>query len=793
MTRHEKTLHAAEYKEPENHSQRGQRKNSKRHYSNSSGSLIKPPPSGDKETTHNIGDSQTIEISVRGDLVAGSFHGLSPTGDAVSATRGPLNNFNPQTAVSPFYSGFDIDITPQQQTSLLDTSLPVLGSIPPSNNHGTTVDQTQAEEQSMPSPPRSSKDTDDQLQSFPMPPDLENPGFFTMLDDSLFAQVLFPLELMDFEISPQSFEHDGAVSSTNLDAPLSTGENMQQDRISTDFSSALDQNTGQAIPPPTSGRKGRKAKRAAIDDAIKAILLDDLRNNYRVADEQLRKLPSARVLDNFLWKFFQCFQRHLPIFHVPTFSPATTAGPLLLALCSIGALYSLNRKHGSLLRLIASAAISSVRPGKYRGQQAPLEPIWQTQCNLLITFGAIFGGSLGDATDGLSELGLAIRPYALRRGMLSTQSLAENVSTWEDWINYESAKRLLCGIYIASSLNSATYDISPGFSGSRDLNFEIPIEESIWEAETREEWQQLMNIQQLEKPATINAVLNQIVFGKETRYSTQTFANIGAFAATVVLHGVNVHMYYLAQSMSSLMVVNVEPNLGSAMRLSHHTQTEVALSRCREFLKAWQLAHDDSQQNRHEESLIFNCQSLLRLSYVRVFSGIQQFNRTTLLYEDTAAILMAANSYVTAPQSRNAFLTKAVEQVMFCFTVPIRAGHMTTRKTAAFTWSIEHAVASWECNLFLSKWVHTVEIQERDVPLSQEEKALLETLKEALQDADSPYDDQISLAAQVTRTWALFMDDVWVWEITLRMGSVLRQVADVYDQSWQQHRICNPP
>ena len=85
----------------------------------------------------------------------------------------------------------------------------------------------------------------------------------------------------------------------------------------------------------------------------------------------------------------------------------------------------------------------------------------------------------------------------------------------------------------------------------------------------------------------INAVLNQTVFGDETRCSTQTFANIGAFATTVVLHGVNVHMYHLAQSTSSLMVVNVELNIGYAMRLSHHTRTEVTLSRCREFLKAW--------------------------------------------------------------------------------------------------------------------------------------------------------------------------------------------------------------
>jgi hypothetical protein len=626
-----------------------------------------------------------------------------------------------------------------------------------------------------------------------MPPDLESLDFFTTLDDSLFMQASFPTEMMDFELSPQSFGGGGGSSIPKTDGPGSTGEDVQQTCAipGTVVREALEQNNRPVSHEQRARRRSTKPKWATINDAARAILLEDLRNNYKVDNELLARLPSSRMLDNFLWKFFQCFQRHLPIFHVPSFNPATTNAPLLLAMCSIGALYSLNRKLASVLRLMASNGMDSIRPPKYTGQQSPVEPLWKTQCNTLIVFGAMFGSNLRDASDGISELGSFMQPYALRRAMISRQARTDRFSSWEAWIDYELTKRLLCGIYIASSLNSATYDLAPGFAGFRDLNFEVPADESLWESPTREEWQRLMDNQQFETLPTIVAVANKLVYGDETAFPNHSTANIGAFATTTVMHGVNIHMYYLSQSLSSAMINNADPDIAYALRLSSNTQTERALSRCQEFLKTWQLSHDDSQPHRHEESFIFNCQALLRLSYVRVFSGMQCFNRACLLYEDPRDIERAVNAYVTAPQSRGAFLTKAAEQVMFCFTAPIRAGHMLTRKTAALTWSIEHAVASWDCTLFLSKWIHTVENEKRHMPMSKEEQAIFEILKEALQDADSPYDDQTSLAAQVTRIWSMFMDDVWVWEITTRMGSILRQLADVYDASWRRQLVNN--
>ncbi|KAK7883676.1 hypothetical protein LTR67_010965 [Exophiala xenobiotica] len=794
LSRHEKTLHSLEYEEPVHNSHRGPRRDTRRRNSLGPTVLSKTPRKEREDRATNLANNDTIVISAD-DL----FKENRSTNDGAALVETPLDLLDSQMDILSSTSRLNTEYLPMEQTNLSGGSgpfPPFAGSIFSSNGNAAEagqglqdLQQGNASGQNMMTPYTVPKDQPEPVPSFAMPLELATPDFFALIDDSLFTQMSFPAEMTDFEFSPEAFGASRTLNSSR-DGVLGSADIVQQTSPNSDVvSNGLKvANDGSILNPQSPKHRSSKSERPTIDNLVKTILLDDLRSNYQIDEQQLTQLPSSRMLDNFLCKFFQCFQRHLPIFHVPTFDPATTPAPLVLALCSIGALYTLNRKHAAAVRLMANDALHTTLARKYTGQPPCLESVWQTQCRALLTFGAMFGGSLGDIGDGISDLGLFVRPYALHRARLSSRTRAHHSLSWEDWIEVETCKRLLCYIYISSSLNSATFDVPPGFSGFRDLDFEIPVEEVLWDAPTREEWQQLIDTRVDENPVTLSAVLSQLVLGDETTSSNRIYSRLGRFATTVIMHGVNVHMYYLAQSRSSLMMNNVDANIGYTVRLSHHTQTERALTRCQEFLKTWQLAHDDSQHSRQEDSLIFNCQALLRLSYVRVFSGMRYFNRTTLLYEDPDLIASAVGTYLSESRERTTFLTKAAEQVMFCFTTPIRAGHMLTRKTAAFTWSIEHAVACWDCNLFLGKWIHNVEIQEADTALNQEEIAIFDSLKEALQDAENPYDPQMSLAAQVTRTWADFMDDVWVWQITLRMGSVLRQLAKVYESSWQERR-----
>jgi len=131
-------------------------------------------------------------------------------------------------------------------------------------------------------------------------------------------------------------------------------------------------------------------------------------------------------------------------------------------------------------------------------------------------------------------------------------------------------------------------------------------------------------------------------------------------------------------------------------------------------------------------------------------------------------------------------LTRAVSQAQKGFLTPIKAGYLLVRKTAALSWSVEHAIAGWDCALFVTKWIHTLEIQQLEsnqLPNPAESENLA-NFRELLKEVDSDYNGYGSLAGEVTRIWACFMDDTWVWSITPRMGHILRLLSKAYADDW---------
>ena len=81
---------------------------------------------------------------------------------------------------------------------------------------------------------------------------------------------------------------------------------------------------------------------------------DDERNsildNIRTMDAEQAvlhrfRLPSKSGLNRYLTAYFNLFHHHLPFLHPASFSPGTIAPPLLLAVLSIGALYTFEKKN----------------------------------------------------------------------------------------------------------------------------------------------------------------------------------------------------------------------------------------------------------------------------------------------------------------------------------------------------------------------------------------------------------------------------------------------------------------
>ena len=93
----------------------------------------------------------------------------------------------------------------------------------------------------------------------------------------------------------------------------------------------------QAAPPPPPPQVESDDERNIILDNIREMDVE------RAVLDKFR-LPSRNALNRYLSAYFSLYHHHLPFLHPASFSPSTVAPPLLLAVLSIGALYTFEKE-----------------------------------------------------------------------------------------------------------------------------------------------------------------------------------------------------------------------------------------------------------------------------------------------------------------------------------------------------------------------------------------------------------------------------------------------------------------
>lgn len=121
------------------------------------------------------------------------------------------------------------------------------------------------------------------------------------------------------------------------------------------------------------------------------------------------KIPSSTVLQNCMRGYFERFDIHVGLFHLPTMNVGLLDSPLTLAMCAIGALYRLDRRLSAFFFLTAERAVNmfsfqrdgdSASPSFETQDLEPLDkqpmgnfkPIWELQTRVLLVFIATLGG-----------------------------------------------------------------------------------------------------------------------------------------------------------------------------------------------------------------------------------------------------------------------------------------------------------------------------------------------------------------------------------------------------------------
>ncbi|KAH7161040.1 hypothetical protein EDB81DRAFT_783748 [Dactylonectria macrodidyma] len=492
--------------------------------------------------------------------------------------------------------------------------------------------------------------------------------------------------------------------------------------------------------------------------------------------------------------YIDSFHRHLPILHLASMKPSQTPSPLIWAMCCIGSLYRLDREKARRFHALAVSMLSSDTnncrilgsPRSYERQRSintGMEPLWVMQTRVLLCFYASLGGDHDVAVAVFDELGLFTRDYRLRRDYLR-RSRPPRRDTWEEWIERESMKRLLCAMFMKSNLLLILYDVVPGFDTSQDLDIEALEEERLWNAPTAATWE-AMRQEVIPCTKSIRDILADMLseIPPDEDDVAESYGMSG-FTALVAVHAVNIHNWHLSQVSRTMRRGMKTAGIAPNAMLQHSL---AALTRCREVLRLSRPNGAEPMWDDPEGPLLFNCEAMLRAAYARLFTDASLPQRFTILCASSEDRQTALREFVEAKQERSALMTKAVSHVLESILIPIKVGYLLVQKTAAFSWSVETAVSAWACVFLLCKWVYCIEtLKPQDGPKDLESR-LVSQVKTALHNMGCEYEEGRSLAAALGRAWASFHNDVWVWGITARLGQNLMELAELFESSYEEH------
>jgi hypothetical protein len=261
-----------------------------------------------------------------------------------------------------------------------------------------------------------------------------------------------------------------------------------------------------------------------FDEHIHQTICQDARQRLPAGDSMAALFPSVNDLNRFFSGYIECFHRHFPIIHLPSLEMLETPSPLIFAVCSIGAQYRLDRqKAKNLFALAGTMSSYALRAGlPISGGTPKPAALWIMQTRVLLSLGGIFSGKTSVILRTIENLGLFAIEYRVRKSLLS-QPRNSHHSSWEEWVSRESSKRLLCGMFIVSNLISTTYGIPPGFE-TKDLEFEILDEETLWNARTAGEWHELKRSSMMQDQcgSTVRAAMTEIISNGQQSIHDQT-------------------------------------------------------------------------------------------------------------------------------------------------------------------------------------------------------------------------------------------------------------------------------
>ncbi|KAI9894026.1 MAG: hypothetical protein M1814_004796 [Vezdaea aestivalis] len=503
----------------------------------------------------------------------------------------------------------------------------------------------------------------------------------------------------------------------------------------------------------------------AVDsDDERNIILDNIRETDKErAIMDTFKLPSQSQLNKYLKEYFGLFHHHLPFIHPASFKPTQMSPSLLLAVLSIGALYTFDQEHAYMLHIGSKVLVNQFLQNKENFSSRKC-PLWAMQSSLLNMMFASWSGDPKGLEWACSIKGLLANMVAGNRYELKLRTDAREGSppTREEWVIDEGCRRTYYAVYVFFGLLTLTYNHTPAINFNEFDSLELPSSESLWNLDDAEEqsWRERLDAATV---PSFREAHDNLFKGEPAKYS--------AFATRVMINALFMEVWYHKRRPEALQDVVTEYKL----RLALETW-EKALDLCEAEILVVPLS---APHKGHP--LIFNAMAMYRNTRARLevdLKSVQEALRYHDPFEVAAAMINARDKV-----KRSQEMTKVIQECYNCLEIATAQGLRWVARTSATNWSIEHPLCGMDLMVILSLWLYRLEHDEEDA--SEEEMNMYNKVRSLFPD-DATDVENPKLSTTVARAWGGLLEEVVVWGITRLLGEAFNihaQALSGYDDA----------
>ncbi|KAF2222285.1 hypothetical protein BDZ85DRAFT_263380 [Elsinoe ampelina] len=590
-----------------------------------------------------------------------------------------------------------------------------------------------------------------------------------------------------------------------LSGQLDTPPNDDADEIGTPFSTWLPSApaNGQIVSPEAVNElrhRGSNRPPYHVSEDQRSLMIASLQSFQGSTSDFV--LPSRHALTRYLTAWFSGFHSHLPFIHEPTYRPSRSPIELTLAMCSVGAQYCFERRNAERL-FHASKAVMYERLARESHSLGPYtkplassrrrnssSPVFApercgpwTLLDLAKTIFALVGFATWERADLLQEafalrglLVASLRDLGLEEERQPITSSSSKSAMWDQWVRRESARRTKLMIFCYLNVHSVAYNSHP-LLWSSEVHLQLPCLTQDWQARTASQWAGLQRDGKSEQ-MYLQQALSLLLAGDDNVHKVDPIPSpLGNY---ILLHAL-LQRIHLVRELSL-------PGPGTASLPISEMQS---ISRgLRHWTSMWQQAPESMLDPNNENGPVpFTSSALLGVAYIRLSLNIGPHRHLETRDPDAIVAGLALMPRIEYNDSFHSALLYSTHSL----SIPVRLGIDRVARSQAFFWSVQHALSSFECATFLSKWLMSLPTGSNSRSLSGFERHIIHwvqcIVKEAYAVVDfeeaelpmptEPYD----LGVAVLRIWSRFLKTNTQWQFVAVLGQSLEKLMGSMNES----------